>query len=154
MGLILVLNIHGVINSPSGTRRAMSELKVSKKFTASVVADDETTVGMLKLCKDYVAWTAIDQGLLRDLLRARGAVSSTRTLDEAALKKLGFKSHDEMASKIVSEGRRLSSVEGVRPFFNLSPPRGGFKRSVRRQYSQGGILGDNPKLEEMVRRMM
>jgi large subunit ribosomal protein L30 len=35
----------------------------------------------------------------------------------------------------------------------LNSPRGGFRRSIRRQYGQGGILGPNPELLELVRKM-
>ena len=49
---------------------------------------------------------------------------------------------------------RLSAVKGLRPFFNLSPPRGGFKVSTRRKFGEGGVLGMNPKLPELVRRMI
>ena len=154
MGLLLVLNIHGSINSAAPVRRAMAELKVSKKFTASVVTDDQPTVGMLKLCKDYVAWSALDPELLGKLLEVRGTVSSSKSLDSASLKRMGYKSHKELASAMVSKDLRLSAVDGVRPFFNLAPPKGGFKRSARRQFTQGGILGNNPNLAELVGRMV
>lgn len=132
----------------------MTELKVSKKFTASVVTDDATTLGMLKRCKDYVAWCPVDSSLLGELLEARATVSSSKDLDAGSLKKMGYGTTGELAARMVSENWRLSSIEGIRPFFNLAPPRGGFKRSARRQFTQGGILGDNPKLEEIVRRMI
>jgi large subunit ribosomal protein L30 len=55
---------------------------------------------------------------------------------------------------MVKEQSRLSSVHGVLPYFRLAPPRGGFKLSLRRQYTERGLLGNNPKLEEIVRRMI
>ncbi len=154
MGLLLVVNLHGQINSASGVRKALNELWVAKKFSASVVPDDAPTVGMLRLCKDYVAWCPADEALLADLLKKRGMVSATRPLDAAALKALGFKKPEEIAAKMVKDNSRLSSVEGVLPYFRLAPPKGGFRRSLRRQYTEKGLLGNNPKLEEIVRRMI
>ena len=154
MGLILVVNVHGAINSSAPVRKALTELWVAKKFSASVVPDDAATVGMLKLCKDFVAWTPVEEGLLEDLLKKRGMVSTTRRLDAASLKALGCKSHQELAARMVKEKLRLSALEGVLPYFRLAPPRGGFKVSMRRQYTERGILGSNPKLEEVVRRMI
>ena len=55
---------------------------------------------------------------------------------------------------MLKQGWTLSSVSGVKPFFGLSPPRGGLKRSSRRQFREGGVLGENPKLPEIVRRMI
>ena len=153
MGLILVVNLHGSINSAAPVRKSLNELWVAKKFSASVVTDDAPTVGMLRRCKDYVAWTPMEEALLADLLSKRGMVSKTKPLDKDALKGLGFKSHKDLATKMVKDQSRLSAMSGVLPYFRLAPPRGGFKRSMRRQFSEKGVLGSNPKLEEIVRRM-
>ena len=154
MGLILVVNLHGQINSSAPVRKALNELWVAKKFSASVVPDDAPTVGMLKLCKDYIAWCPVEEGLLGDLLKKRGMVSSTRSLDQASLKELGYKKHEDLASKMMKEQVRLSAVKGLLPYFRLAPPKGGFRRSLRRQSTEKGLLGNNPKLEEIVRRMI
>ena len=154
MGLLLVVNIHGAINSPAPVRKALTELRVVRKFSASVVPDDAPSVGMLKLCKDYLAWSPLGADFLTILLKKRGMVSLKRALDLASLKKIGYKKHEDLAAKMVKEQLRLSEVEGVRPFFRLAPPRGGFKRSMRRQFTERGTLGSNPKLEEIVKRMV
>ena len=154
MGLLLVVNLHGSINSPAPVRKALNELWVAKKFSASVVTDDAATVGMLKLCKDFVAWAPVDEGLLGDLLKKRGMVSATRALDQARLKAMGVKSHEDLAAKMVKDQTRLSAVGGVLPYFRLAPPKGGFKLSLRRQSTERGLLGNNPNLAGIVRRML
>ena len=55
---------------------------------------------------------------------------------------------------MMKEQLRLSQVVGVRPFFRLAPPKGGFRISARRQSSERGILGNNPRLSDLVRRMI
>lgn len=154
MGLLLVVNLHGAINSSAPVRKTLNELWVAKKFSASVVTDDAPTVGMLRLCKDYVAWAPADEGLLTELLKKRGMVTTSRALDQASLKQLGYKKHEDIAAKMVNDQIRLSSVGGVLPYFRLAPPRGGFRQSLRRQYTEKGLLGNNPKLGEIVRRMI
>ena len=154
MALLLVLNLHGAINSSGPVRRALEELKVVRRFSASVVPGDSSTLGMLRLCKDHVAWSPIDTDLLATLLKKRGMVSVTKVLDSASLKKMGYKDHEDLAAKMVKEEMRLSAVEGLRPVFRLAPPRGGFKRSIRRAFSEKGLLGNNPQLSELVRRML
>ena len=72
-------------------------------------------------------------------------VSERKRLDESALGGLGFKDYEELSAKIMAEGGRLSSIEGIRPFFTLSPPKGGFKRSTRRQYGEGGVARLQPQ---------
>jgi len=152
--LLLVLNLHGVINSPGPVRRALEELKVARRFSASVVPGDPSTLGTLKLCKDHVAWAPIDADLLATLLKKRGMVSATKALDSALLKRMGYRDYEDLAAKMVKEEIRLSAVEGLRPFFRLAPARGGFKRSMRKQSSEKGLLGSNPQLSELVRRMI
>ena len=154
MVLLLVLNLHGAINSSGPVRKALEELKVVRRFSASVVPGDSSTLGTLKLCKDHVAWTPIDTDLLAALLKKRGMVSTTKVLDSAVLKKMGYRDHEDLAAKMVEKEMRLSAVKGLRPFFRLAPPRGGFKRSMRRASSEQGLLGSNPKLSELVRRML
>ena len=154
MGLLLVVNLHGKINSSGPVRKALSELKVERKFSASLVPDDPATVGMLKLCKDYVAWAPTDAKLIAILLEKRGMVSEKARLDAHALTAMGFKKHEELAEKMLKEQLRLSQVRGVRPFFRLSPPKGGFRSSLRKQFSEKGVLGNNPKLPDIVRRMV
>src|SRR5215472_11604696 len=99
MGLLLVVNLHGQINSSAPVRKALNELWVAKKFSASVVTDDEQTVGMLKLCKDFITWSPVEEGLLTDLLKKRGMVSTAKSLDQDSLEALGFKKHEELAAK-------------------------------------------------------
>jgi large subunit ribosomal protein L30 len=154
MALLLVVNLHGQINSSAPVRKALNELWVAKKFSASVVTDDVPTVGMLRLCKDYVAWCPVSEELLTDLLKKRGMVSAARSLDVATLKDLGCKKHEDLAAKMVKDQTRLSAVEGVLPYFRLAPPKGGFKRSLRRQATERGLLGNNPNLDAIVRRMI
>jgi large subunit ribosomal protein L30 len=154
MALLLVVNLHGKINSSDGVRKALGELKVERKFSASVVTDDPQTVGTLKSCKEYIAWTSLEKDVLVSLLQKRGMISESRRLDEKTLTDLGYKSYEDLADRMLSNGLRLSAIDGLRPFFRLSPPRGGFKASLRRQASQRGTLGKNPKLADVVRRMV
>ena len=156
MGKLLVVNLHGLINVPRGTRETLIQLGIGKRFAAAVVGDDPVSKGSVHLCKDYVAWTPLDSELLTSLLKSRGRVSNSRSLDEEQLKALGFKTYADLAQSIMKgeTSSTLSSVKGLKPFFGLSPPKGGFKRSSRRQFREGGILGENPTLAEIVRRMI
>ncbi len=156
LGKLLVVNLHGLINVPRGTRETLIQLGIGKRFAAAVVGDDPVSWGSVHLCKDYVAWAPLDAELLTSLLQSRGRVSNSKTLDEERLKALGFKTYGELAQAIIKGETTdtLSSVKGLKPFFGLSPPKGGFKRSSRRSFREGGILGENPLLPEIVRRMI
>ena len=156
MGKLLVVNLHGQINVPRAARETLVQLGLGLRFSATVVSDDPVSKGSVKRCKDYVAWSPIDAELLAEILRSKGRVSNSKVLDDGALKAMGFKTHTELAKAIINgdDSGLMSSVKGMKPFFGLSPPRGGFKRSSRRQYREGGILGENPQLPSIVRRMI
>jgi large subunit ribosomal protein L30 len=162
LGKLLVVNLHGQINVPRGTRETLVQLGLGKRFSAAVVGDDPVSKGSVRLCKDYVAWAPIDEELLTMLLKSRGKLSNTKLLDDEALKALGYKTHADLAQAIMKSETTdtLSSVKSstmgvkLKPFFGLSPPKGGFKRSSRRQFREGGILGENPMLADIVRRMI
>ena len=152
----MVVNLHGQINVPRGTRETLVQLGLGKRFSAAVVGDDPVSKGAVHLCKDYVAWAPLDAELLTDILKSRGRVSNSKALDDEALKAMGFKTYADLAQAIIrgETSNTLSAVKGLKPFFGLSPPRGGFKRSSRRQFREGGILGENPMLADIVRRMI
>ena len=48
----------------------------------------------------------------------------------------------------------MSKIKPLKPWFALSPPKLGFKRSTKRLYGQKGILGHNKELTTLVKRMM
>ncbi len=156
MGKLLVVNLHGLINVPRAARETLVQLGIGRRFAAAVVGDDPVSKGSVRLCKDYVAWAPLDAELLASLLKSRGRVSNAKALDDEALKAMGFKTYADLAQAIIKgeTAETLSSVRGLKPFFGLSPPKGGFKRSSRRQFKEGGILGENPRLPEIVRRMI
>ncbi len=156
MGKLLVVNLHGQINVPRATRETLIQLGLGKRFSATVVGDDPVSKGAVHRCKDYVAWAPIDEELLTAILRSKGKVSNSKALDDQALKAMGFRTHEDLAKAIIKaeDTNRLSSIKGMKPFIGLSPPKGGFKRSSRRQFREGGILGENPQLPEIVKRMI
>jgi len=55
----------------------------------------------------------------------------------------------------LSEGKiSMSKIKPLKPWFALSPPKQGFKRSTKRLYGQKGVLGHNKELTSLVKRMM
>ena len=155
MTSLIVVNLHGLINTPSGPRKTLIELGIGKTVRGD--GGPRTTRrpwARSSSARSTSPGAPSTADLLASLLKARGKVSNAKPLDGEALKALGVKDHSELASKMIKDGSRLSSLQGVKPFFGLSPPKGGFKRSSRRQFRQGGVLGENPKLPDIVRRML
>lgn len=86
----------------------------------------------------------------------RGARRKTPKLDS---KKEGeskdeYKGIDELVNVIVNDKIKFSDQNSIKPWFSLNPPKGGFKRKSKKQFSDGGILGNNKELLEIVKRMV
>jgi len=128
-------------------------MKVGRRFNATIVPNDEVHLGMLNLAKEHLAWCELNLGIAEKLLNARAEISSGTRVSESQITKDHGSFHD-IASKLESGEIKLSSINEIRPFFRLSPPRGGFKRSIRRQFRDGGILGPNEDLASLVEKML
>jgi len=48
----------------------------------------------------------------------------------------------------------MNKIKSLKPWFALSPPRQGFKRSTKRLYGQKGVLGYNKELSTLIKRMI
>jgi large subunit ribosomal protein L30 len=147
----IVLRIKGSINVPYWARYTLDSLNLYKKFWATILPETPESLGMLKKIKEFVAWSHVDAGLVKELIEKRGKTSGFKpVLQEAG----PYSSIDDLASDIAKDKVRLSSLQAIKPWFALNPPRGGFKRKTKTQYNQKGILGEDSELADIIRRMI
>jgi large subunit ribosomal protein L30 len=152
-GSLLVVNLRGLVNTRAPVRTTLDQMKVGKRFNATIVPDDNVHRGMLNLAKEHVAWCKLDVDIAEKLLKMRSEKSNGNRVSESDLGK-DHSSFGDIARGLETGSLKLKSVTEIRPFFRLSPPRGGFKRSIRRQYRDGGILGPNDELPRIVEKML
>ena len=153
-GSLIVVNLRGLVNTRAPVRATLEQLHVIKRFNSTIVPDDLVHRGMLRSAKEHVAWMKADASLVEKLLKERSEVSDGHRFPESGLKGMGFASFTELANKIVVGEVRLDGSQGMRQFFRLNSPKGGFKKSIRRPYSDGGILGENPELSKIIEKML
>jgi large subunit ribosomal protein L30 len=149
----LVVRIKGTVNIPQWARMTLDGLNLDRRFRATIVPESDEYLGMLRRVKEEVAWTKADAGIVKELLEKRGRKTGYKPLDKSDLPK-EYKSMDELASAIAENKVSMSKLEGIKPWFALSPPKGGFKRKTKTQYAQQGVLGDDSELVEIVKRML
>ena len=150
----LVLRIKGQVDVPHWADTTLKLLKLEKKFRATIIPAKENTLGMLNKVKHYVSWQEIDPTLAKELLDKKGRKSGYQKITPEDLTEIGFKSIEELAASLAEGKTSLSKLKPLKPWFALSPPRHGFKRSTKRMYGQKGVLGQNKELETLVRNMM
>lgn len=149
----VVLRIKGTVNVPHWARYTLDNLSLHKKFWATILPETPESIGMLRKIKDFVAWSHVDASFVKELLEKRG-----KTIGSKPLKLLPdsapYNDIDVLAADLAKDKIRLSSLQMVKPWFALNPPRGGFKRKTKTQYHQKGVLGEDKELVEIIKRMI
>jgi len=150
----LVVRIKGQADVPYWASTTMTLLKLDKKYRATILPAKENTLGMLNKVKHYISWIELDNDLTKDILDKKARKSGYQKITPEDLKELGFNSIDELATALTEGKATLSKLKPLKPWFALSPPRHGFKRSTKKLYGQKGVLGLNKELGTIVRRMI
>ena len=150
----LVIRIKGQADVPYWANTTLRLLKLEKKYRAIILPVKENTDGMLKKIQQFVSWQEVDLPTTKELLDKKGRRSGYKKITAEDISKAGFKTINELAASL-SEGKiSMTKIKPLKPWFALSPPRKGFKRSTKRLYGQKGILGHNKELTALVKRMM
>jgi len=150
----LVVRMKGTVNTPYWARTTLDLLHLDKRFRATIIPAKDNTKGMLDKIKHYVSWQEIDVPTTKELLEKKARKGGYKKLTTDDIAKLGFKSTDDLAQSLAEGTATLSKLKMVKPWFALSPPRGGFKRKTKKMYGEGGILGNHKELLAQVRIMM
>jgi large subunit ribosomal protein L30 len=150
----LVVRIRGTVNIPAWAQTTLDSLNLAKKFRATIIAENSETLGMLRKVKDIVAWTSVDASFIKELLEKKGRKNGYKPISDSDLPE-EYKNIDELAVAIAeNKVTTLSNLKSIKPWFALAPPRGGFRRKTKTQYSQKGILGENQELVQLVKNML
>ncbi|MDH5415877.1 MAG: 50S ribosomal protein L30 [Nitrosopumilus sp.] len=150
----LVVRIKGQADCPYWATHTMTLLKLDKKYRATILPAKENTLGMLRKVQHYVSWIELDASLAKELIDKKARKGGYQKVTTDDLKKLGFTSSDELGTALAEGKTTLSKLKPLKPWFALSPPRLGFKRSTKRLYGNKGVLGQNKELDAIVRRMI
>lgn len=149
----LVVRIKGTVNIPQQAKKTLDGLNLDKRFRATIVPESTEYLGMLRRVKEEVAWTKADTSIVKELLEKRGRKTGYKPLTKPDLPK-EYNNIDELAAAIAENKVTMSKLAGIKPWFALNPPKGGFKRKTKTQYAQDGILGEDGELAEIVKRML
>lgn len=159
--LYAIIRIRGRVDVPPDIKHTLKLLRLHRKFHMVIYPSNLPGIrGMLQKVKDWVTWGEIDYDTLVEVLRKRGRLVGNKPLtDEIVdkyLEKYGIKGGIPALAKALIEGRvMLHKLEFIKPVFRLHPPRGGFKKSTKRPYGDGGELGYRGKaINELIKRML
>jgi large subunit ribosomal protein L30 len=149
----LVVRIKGTVNIPRWAQATLDGLNLDRRFRATIVPESNEYLGMLRTVKEEVAWTKADAGIVKELLEKRGRKTGYKPITKSDLPK-EYRNIDDLAAAIADNKVAMSKLGEIKPWFALSPPKGGFKRKTKTQYTQDGVLGEDGELVEIVKRML
>lgn len=152
---LLVVRMRGTVNVPYWALTTLKNLYLNKRFSATLVPETSNYLGMLRKINQWVAWSKADSDIIKILVEKRGKKKNPllESRDENKSKS-DYKGIDELVDVIVNDKVKFSDQNNIKPWFSLNPPKGGFKKSTKKQFSDGGILGNNKELLEIVKRMV
>lgn len=156
MSLLLIIRLRGRTGIPPEVEKTLELLRLTRKYHAVIYPGSESIKGMLDVVKDWVTWGEVSSEVLKDLITYRGRLVGGKTLTQEDVKKVfNLSSIDELVNALIDCKVLWHKSSGVEPIFRLRPPKGGFKRSIRRPYKSHGELGyRGSEINELVRRMI
>ncbi|MCC6010863.1 MAG: 50S ribosomal protein L30 [Desulfurococcaceae archaeon] len=157
-----IIRIRGVVNSPYDVNYTLKLLRLHRKYHCVLYpASLPGLKNMLLKVANWATWGEINRETLILLLRERGTTPGNKKLTDDYVDKYfaqyGVQGGIEALADAILQGKvMLHKVDHlVKPVFRLHPPHGGFKRSTRKLFSQGGELGYRGlAINELLKRMI
>lgn len=156
MVLYAIIRLRGTADVHPDVKATLRMLRLTRKFTAVLYPKNETIDGMLKVVKDWVTWGEVDEETLKQLILKRGRLPGNKPITEEKVKEIFGMSIDELVKALVDGKILWHKLDGkVKPVFRLHPPKGGFKRTIRKPIKAGGELGyRGMEINDLLRKMI
>lgn len=154
--LLVIVRIYGRTGIYYKLEDTFHILKLYKKYHTVVIPNTKPYLGMITKLKDFITWGELNEETLKLLIKKRGRLPSKKPLTEEYIKEKLNTTIDQFAKEVFSGKKQLKDLPGFKPFFKLSPPKGGFeKRGTKQPYSMGGALGyRKDKINDLIKRMI
>lgn len=153
---LAVVQIRGTIKVNKRVKDTLKYLGLIKKNSCVVLDNVPSVLGMLIKVKDYVAWGEIDNETLEVLLTKRGRLPGGVGLSSAYLKDKIKKDMKTFVLELNESKMKIKDVPGLKRYFRLTPPVGGFgNKGTKQPFSLGGALGyRGTKINDLIKRMV
>ena len=155
MSKLAIIQIRGTINTTKPLQDSFRSFNLQRKNSCVIVENSPEVLGRLLHLKDYVTWGEIDEETLAELLRKRGRLAGNTLVSDGYFKEK-IKTDINGFAKSFMEGKmKIKDVPGLKRFFRLTAPLGGFERNgIKVHYSLGGSLGYRKQhINTLIRKM-
>ncbi len=153
---IAVIRVRGEVGVDHKIEDTLTMLHLTKKNRCTIIPNAKSYIGMLNKIKDYCTFGEIDDKTVAMLLEKRGRLKGDSPLTQDYLKEKLKVDFNQFASIFMQDKMGLKDIPGLKHFFKLHPPIGGFEREgIKKPYSIGGALGyRGPEINKLIRRMV
>jgi len=155
MKRIAVIRIRGVIGADKEVKDTLYLLRLRRTNVAVVIDDRDSYMGMIKKVEPWIAWGEINKETFKKLLLKRGRLPGNKRVTEEYIKEKTGMDIDTFVDKFFNFEIELEDV-GIKPFFRLKPPSGGYPRKgIKVPYKLGGAWGYwGEKINDLINKMI
>lgn len=139
--MFATIRIRGLVGIKKDISDTFKMLRLNRKMHCVLLPESETVMGMLQKVKDYCTFGEISDELLELLILKRGRKPGNKRLAEQEAKE---------ATTKLKEGK----LKGIKPVFRLTPPSGGFKKSIKQHWPNGEVGYRGKEINELLKRMI
>ncbi len=143
--MIVAIRTKGMVDTESKSKVTLDRLRLRRKFSAVLLSENKEILGMLKRVQHYVSYGKISKELVKELITRRGLLKGNKPVDKKIIS-------DKFIDEVYGGKKKISDM-GLKPFFRLHPPIGGFKKDTRLPYPMG-ILGNNKEIDKLLVKML
>lgn len=149
-----IVRMRGLVHVRKPTQDTLRMLRLNQVNHCVVLPENETTTGMIKRGKDYIAYGIINEDDLVQLLTLRGRLGgNVKLTDEYVKENSEYSTIADFARAVMSGEAQLKDLPNLKPVFRLHPPRKGHK-GIKHTVPEGGVLGNHKdKIGELLNQM-
>ncbi len=153
---VAVIRIAGKTGIRKGIKDTFTLLRLYKKHSCVLVPNNLIYLGMINKVKDHVTWGEISEKVCEELLKKRGKLAGKEPLTNEYMKQKLGADISAFTKDFIQFKKELKDIPGLKLFFKLKPPEGGFERKgIKTPFSMGGVLGyRKDKINELILRML
>lgn len=143
--LLAAIRIRGIPDVPVKIRTTLNLLRLRRKFVCCLYENKPSTLGMLEKSKAYIAYGNINDDVLKELIEKKGRKPGNKKLSKEEV---------EIVYKKIKEFNFKDAYTIIKPFFRLSPPKGGFKKTTKLLYPKGTVGNVGENINSLIKRML
>ena len=153
---LAIIRLCGAVGVKKEIKDTFQLLRLYNKYTSIIVSSSPNNLGVIKKINDFVTWGEINKETLKLLLLKRGKITKKEKFSEDYLKEKTKLSLEEFSEQFINIKKDFKDVPGLKNFFKLCPPKGGFERAgTKKPYSLGGALGyRKDKINDLIQKML